>query len=140
MDITNDKELWAKKEPSQHEPGAKLDLGKIDASLLQDFGLPLMLVAEVGTAGKLKYTRGGWKEVDDATNRYTAAMLRHFFSESWEDNDTDLVPYVGHPVFHAAQVAWNALARLHFIMKEKGIGSVGDLNSFWAEHLVSKSE
>jgi hypothetical protein len=97
--------------PSQHEPGAKLDQNKPDLSLLVMFGRALTAVGEVGTLGAKKYTRGGWLEVPDGVNRYTAAMLRHLFAEDREENDQEL----GVP--HAAQVAWNALARLELMLQ-----------------------
>jgi hypothetical protein len=75
------------------------------------FGRALTAVGEVGTLGAKKYTRGGWLEVPDGVNRYTAAMLRHLFAEDREENDQEL----GVP--HAAQVAWNALARLELMLQ-----------------------
>lgn len=96
----------------QHADGAKTDAGKPDASLLGMFGRALLAVAEVGTFGAQKYTRGGWQHVSDGINRYTAAMLRHYFKEQQERYDSDL------PVLHAAQVAWNSLARLELILRE----------------------
>jgi hypothetical protein len=96
----------------QHDIGAKLDKGKPDASLLGMFGKALLAVAEVGTYGAEKYTRGGWEGVSDGINRYTAAMLRHYFAERYDIYDSDL------PVLHAAQVAWNALARLELMLRE----------------------
>ena len=90
----------------QHSPGAKLDHGKPDASLLLMFGQALSAVAQVGTFGASKYTRGGWEHVDDGQNRYTAAMLRHVFAEHYEDVDPDS------GISHAAHAAWNAIARL----------------------------
>lgn len=95
-----------------HAPGAKLDDGKPEADLLQDFGLALMAVAEVSTYGKRKYSRGGWLHVADGFNRYSAAMMRHWFKESVEEYDADS------DLLHAAQVAWNALARLELMLRE----------------------
>lgn len=100
----------------QHEPGAKTDNGKPDTSLLGYFGNALLAVSEVGTYGAKKYTRGGWQSVPDGINRYTAAMLRHYLAENYEEFDRDL------PVMHAAQVAWNALARLELMLREKKNG------------------
>lgn len=97
----------------QHDDGAKLDSGKPDASLLGMFGNALLAVSEVGTHGANKYSRGGWQSVPDGINRYTAAMLRHYLKENEEEMDRDL------PVLHSAQVAWNALARLELILREK---------------------
>ena len=99
---------------SQHDDGAKLDRGKPDCSLLGMFGLALLAVSEVGTLGAEKYTRGGWRNVPNGIVRYTAAMVRHFLKEDREEYDDEL------PVRHAAQVAWNALARLELIIEERG--------------------
>jgi hypothetical protein len=96
----------------QHDPGAKTDEGKPDCSLLLMFGKALRAVAGVGTFGAVKYTRGGWQEVPDGINRYTAALIRHLCDEHYEEFDKDL------PVRHAAQVAWNALARLELILRK----------------------
>lgn len=97
----------------QHEPGAKLDCGKPDCSLLGLFGLALLEVAKVGTFGASKYTRGGWQYVPEGFNRYSAAMLRHHYKEHVEPNDPDS------SLSHAAHVAWNALARLELMQREK---------------------
>jgi len=97
---------------AQHDSGAKNDDGKPDCSLLLMFGKALAAVAEVGTFGAIKYTRGGWQHVAQGIARYTAALLRHLFKEHYEDYDTDL------RVRHAAQVAWNSLARLELIIRE----------------------
>jgi len=102
----------------QHDPGAKLDSGKPDASLLGYFGKALLEVSRVGTFGAQKYTRGGWQEVPDGINRYTAAMMRHFLQENENAYDDEL------GVLHAAQVAWNALARLELILREQKKGEL----------------
>lgn len=90
----------------QHQPGAKLDAGKPDASLLLQFSDALTEVAKVGTFGAKKYTRGGWLSVPDGHTRYTAALLRHLLAEQRETCDQDS------GIAHAAHAAWNALARL----------------------------
>lgn len=97
----------------QHDLGAKLDDGKPMASLLQYFGLALLEIAKVGTFGAKKYTRGGWQFVDDGFNRYSDAMLRHYFAEYYNELDDDSSMY------HAAQTAWNALARLELMLRDK---------------------
>ena len=97
----------------QHTNGAKTDANKPDCSLLLMFGKALRAIADVGTHGAKKYTRGGWQEVDDGINRYTAALLRHLCLEHYETYDRDL------PVRHAAQVAWNSIARLELILREE---------------------
>jgi len=100
----------------QHEPGVKLDEGKPIAGVLGDFSLALMEVAKVGTFGAKKYSRGGWQYVKNGHERYTDAMWRHLLEERHNVTDKDSGCRV------AAQVAWNALARLELeIRKEKGI-------------------
>lgn len=44
--------------------------------------------------------------------RYTAAMLRHHLVENTERFDSDT------GMLHAAQVAWNALAKLELMIRE----------------------
>src|SRR5690606_1597282 len=47
-----------------HEPGAKLDAGKVEPELIQrGFARALLAVADVGTYGATKYTRDGWQDV-----------------------------------------------------------------------------
>lgn len=98
---------------NQHEPGAKLDAGKNRLGLvLGGFASALQEVGKVGTFGAGKYTDNGWQSVPDALERYTDAMYRHLLAEAaGERND----PETGLP--HAAHAAWNALARLHFVME-----------------------
>lgn len=96
-----------------HTPGAKLDAGKPDASLLRDFGLALLAVAEVGTYGAKKYSRGGWQTVTDGYNRYSAADFRHKFYGRYEELDPDT------QLLHDAHAAWNALAALELKLRER---------------------
>ena len=105
----------AEEEIDQHKAGAKLDQGKPDMSLLLLFGKALTAVADVGTAGAKKYTRGGWVDVEDGENRYTAAMLRHLYMD--EEFDSDIRDWTDHDILHDAQVAWNALARLELKLR-----------------------
>lgn len=95
-----------------HEPGAKLDAGKPRAGLvLGDFANALMAVAVVGTYGAAEYTDSGWRVVPNGIERYTDAMQRHWLKEKTEGS------YDGKSgLLHAAQVAWNALARLELII------------------------
>lgn len=103
----------------QHQPGAKLDLGKPRAGLvLMAFGDALMEVAKVGTYGAEKYTDNGWLEVPSGFERYTDAMFRHLLAESGEAKDSES------GLYHAAHAAWNALARLQLlILKEQQNGA-----------------
>lgn len=98
---------------SPHEPGAKLDDGKVMASVLEDFALALMAVAEVGTFGAKKYSRGGWQSVQNGEQRYTDALWRHLLKGRHEviDPDSNLT--------HAAHAAWNALAVLELALRRE---------------------
>lgn len=70
-------------------------------------------IAEVYTAGAKKYGPHNWENLPDGYERYKGAMLRHL-TEMEKGNDID--PDTG--CMHAAQVAWNAIAMLHFKMKK----------------------
>lgn len=99
-----------------HTPGAKLDAGKVEMSLILH-GMPraLLQVARVATYGANKYTRDGWVSVPDGPRRYTDAMYRHLNAEARgevHDADTSLE--------HAAHAAWNALARLELLLRGQG--------------------
>lgn len=96
----------------QHAPGSKLDDGKILAGVLMDFSLALLAVAEVGTFGAKKYSRGGWQSVPDGICRYTDAMWRHLLAERHEPTDRDS------GLLHAAHLAWNTLARLELMLRK----------------------
>ena len=97
----------------QHAPGAKLDAGKPRVGLvLGSFSRALREVCEVGTYGANFYSPNGWLSVENGLERYTDAMLRHYLAEEIEgsiDPATNLK--------HAAQVAWNALARLELMLR-----------------------
>lgn len=98
-----------------HEPGAKLDAGKImPALVLGDFPNALTEVAKVGTYGAQKYSKSGWLTVPDGLARYEDAQLRHWLAQKRGeliDPDTDL--------HHAAHEAWNALAKLELMLRSQ---------------------
>jgi hypothetical protein len=99
---------------SQHEPGAKLDEGKNRIGLMVG-GFPhaLEAVAQVTSFGAKKYAPNSWLEVPDGHARYTDAMYRHLLAEAaGETHDTDS------GLLHAAQAAWNALARLELRIRD----------------------
>lgn len=96
-----------------HQPGAKLDAGKTQAGILNDFSLALMAVAEVGTFGAAKYTRGGRQRVPDALTRYNDAGWRHKLKARTELYDPDS------KLLHKAHEAWNVLAELELILRDQ---------------------
>ena len=97
------------------EAGAKLDQGKNRLGLVVfGFARALREVGKVGTYGAAKYSDDGWMQVPDGQARYTDAMMRHMFKEATGeacDQDTGIL--------HAAHAAWNALARLDLMIREK---------------------
>ena len=99
--------------PEQHEPGSKLDDGKIKAGVLGQFARALMRVAEVGTFGIIKYSRGGWQSVENGEERYEDAKWRHLLNGYITEIDPDF------GLEHAAHEAWNALARLELMLRRK---------------------
>lgn len=95
----------------QHELGAKLDAGKPMADLvLGDFSNALLAVADVGTFGANKYTRHGWRYVQDGQERYADAGVRHRLKGHQEDLDPDS------GLLHKAHEAWNVLAELEYML------------------------
>lgn len=100
-----------------HVPGAKLDAGKPRMHLVfSAFANALTEVAEVGTYGANKYSPNGWLEVPNGFERYSDALHRHLTLESTEGM-FDIEG--GSGMYHAAQVAWNALARLELLLREQ---------------------
>ncbi|MEY2689287.1 MAG: Curvibacter phage [Pseudomonadota bacterium] len=103
-----------------HTPGAKLDAGKPRCALvLGGFARALLEVCKVGTYGAVKYTPNGWTRVDNGVERYDDAGLRHWLTEKTgqpADADTELL--------HASHQAWNALARLDLMLREREAASV----------------
>jgi hypothetical protein len=94
--------------------GLKFDKGKPRlAEMIIDFRIPLEEVCRVWEFGADKYEKSNWKKVDNAIDRYTNAMLRHLVAEDSNTFDDES------KLKHAAHVAWNALARLHFLMNMK---------------------
>ncbi len=98
--------------------GAKLDAGKpcLWRGAVDYFPGALRAVATVSTFGATKYSWKGWSTVPEGFERYSDAMVRHLVAESAEspwDNDSGIL--------HAAHVAWGALARLEFLLREKSL-------------------
>jgi hypothetical protein len=97
---------------SANAPGARLDAGKIQASLLGMFARALLKVAEVGTHGAAKYTRGGWQFVENGQIRYDDAQWRHLLKGYIEPLDPDS------ELLHKAHKTWNALAELELHLRK----------------------
>lgn len=95
-----------------HEPGAKLDDGKIMAGLcIAGFSRALTEVSKVTTYGAKKYTPNGWCKVENGIQRYSDAMYRHLLAEQDDFHDAES------GLLHAAHAAWNALARLELYLR-----------------------
>lgn len=97
--------------------GKKFDSDKapIVQGLFNYFPNALLAVAEVSKYGKEKYNveyeDQNWRGVANGFTRYTDAAGRHLVMESLEglyDSESRLM--------HAAHMAWNALARLEFLL------------------------
>jgi hypothetical protein len=98
-----------------HEPGAKLDAGKVRCGLvISGFAGALYQVSRVGTFGAAKYTPNGWRSVENGIARYTDAMHRHLLTEAMGEQSD---PESG--ILHAAHAAWNALARLELLLNAR---------------------
>lgn len=96
------------------EEGIKYDDGKPRlAEMVIDFKEPLIELCKVWEFGANKYSKSNWKLVDNGRDRYTNALLRHLVQEDdcLVDNESKLL--------HASHIAFNALARLYFIIKNK---------------------
>lgn len=91
--------------------GIKYDEGKPRlGEMMVDFAIPMRELARVWEFGANKYEKSNWKKVDNAIDRYTNAMLRHLLAE--EENIYDEES----KLLHASHIAFNALARLYFII------------------------
>ncbi len=98
----------------------KMDFGKAPVYKLfvKYFPRAIIAVSYVSEYGLRKYNPGGdgtgWKYVRDGINRYGDADFRHDLKEviegPYDDGNSGLA--------HAAQHAWNALARLERMLEE----------------------
>jgi len=96
--------------------GIKYDGGKapIFRGAVSYFPRAIEAVASVSAFGASKYAWKGWQSVDDGYNRYSDAMVRHL---AYEGKGEVLDPDSG--LLHAAHAAWNALARLELLIRER---------------------
>ncbi len=112
---------------SPKEPGSKLDAGKapIMQGVLQYFPRALRLVSLVSLFGSNKYAWKGWESVPDGVNRYSDALRRPLIDEatgaplSAADQPLGDMLQASARLTHAAQVAWNALARLALMLRDE---------------------
>ena len=89
-----------------HAPGAKVDGGKLDLTLV-----PSELeeaVCRVLEFGARKYTRDGWRTVPEGPRRYFAALERHLKAfKRGEDNDRDSgLHHLEHAACNLAFLLW----------------------------------
>lgn len=100
---------------SSSDPGSKLDSGKLLAGLvMKGFCRALTAVCEIGTFGANKYSPNGWMTVPNGIERYEDAQERHKLKR-WKGEIID--PDSG--LLHAAHEAWNALAKLELMLRER---------------------
>lgn len=101
------------------EMGTKLDAGKapVMRGCFHYFPRALKAVAMVSAAGAAKgYAWKSWETVPEGVERYGDALGRHILDEAI-DGRWD-IGTGGISVLHAAQDAWNALARLELMLKQ----------------------
>lgn len=108
------------------EPGAKLDAGKspVFQGVLSYFAHAIKAVADLSAYGANKYSWKGWEKVPNGFARYSDALARHLLKESTEGLwDMEIIrdPKFPGEVLHATQVAWNALARLELLLRDREI-------------------
>lgn len=124
----------------QHEPGAKLDEGKLRVDLvLGSFARAITQVASVGTYGASKYSPQGWLHVPQGIERYADAAGRHYLRRKTgelRDPDTGLL--------HLAHECWNKLAELELWLRENEQrdvhGGSGDSAARSCSHGLSRRE
>lgn len=105
-------------------PGAKLDMGKapVFRGAFQYFPRALKAISEVSQIGAQKYSWKGWESVPGGIERYGDALGRHILAEEIEgEMDLEILENYGVEILHASQQAWNALARLELILKQKEV-------------------
>lgn len=98
----------------------KYDGGKspVFRGAIDYFPRAISAVAGISAFGASKYAWKGWEGVPDGYNRYSDAMVRHLI---YEAEGEVLDPDSG--LLHAAHCAWNALARLELLIRERSAGA-----------------
>lgn len=106
-----------------HDPnvGRKDDSDKLDLTFNSEyFPRALMAVAQVSTFGAKKYARGNWKRVEDGIERYRAAAERHHLAHAIAADSAAYSFYDSESnILHKAHEAWNVLAELELILRQK---------------------
>ena len=93
--------------------GTKYDGGKTRVTeFILDFAPELMEVAKVWEFGANKYAKSNWKKVENGKERYMNALFRHLLQSETEPVDSES------GLSHTVHAIFNALAVLHFEMKE----------------------
>lgn len=116
---------------SPKQPGAKLDAGKppVLRGAIQYFPRGMKAVACISQGGAEKYAWNGWESVPDGVDRYGDALGRHLCDEAigkFDPADQRFIDLLAaaHPAWgttelmHAAQDAWNALARFELLARK----------------------
>lgn len=80
---------------------------------LYDFKDVILELSKIYEFGTNKYGRSNWKAVENGKERFENAMIRHLMSVG-KDEETN--------INHQSHVAYNALMRLYFILKEDNNG------------------
>lgn len=108
--------------------GIKYDGGKspVFRGAIDYFPRAISEVAAVSAFGASKYAWKGWESVDDGYNRYSDAMVRHLIYEG-----TGEVLDIDSGLVHAAHTAWNALARLEILLRQRQ-AEVAEVNYYLA--------
>lgn len=106
----------------------KYDDGKapIIRGVLARFPRAIEAVAQVSALGCRKYSLPaddtGFMDVPDGFGRYSDGLGRHLLQEKthgdWNIETGGALPSEGVKVLHAAQVAWNSLARLEILLRD----------------------
>ena len=80
------------------------------AEMIVDFAPELEELCKVWEFGANKYSKSNWKLVENGFDRYSNALVRHLVAEDkcLFDDESKLL--------HAAHIAFNSLARMHFIL------------------------
>lgn len=101
-------------EAEEKKKGVKYDDGKLAYNLV-----PMDALDEVVkrfTHGAAKYAPGNWQTVDNAVERYSAALMRHYSAYRQGERMDPEAPGLS----HIAAVAWNALVLVWFELRSYG--------------------